>query len=243
MDEKQAGTAPELPEVTEPDGQRLEVSSEASVPYDTDMLYALLEEANPETIVVEGLEDACIGRGEWLAEETFAVYDYDRCLRILTAEHGTTEAAAIRYLHHDILGADHGLNSPVFVSRVHVPRDQFEAGPECVYDSLFDANPLAETIAGLESAYLGIGRRVGREPFAVYDYDESVYSLMEADSLSPEDARVDLDCSYLGTHTGPNTPVFVCYVRDSVEVTKQPHAGTPISLKAVGSPKGRRAVG
>lgn len=235
--EQEAGLAVELAAVGEFGQQRLGAKSGMPVPEATDLpdTYLWLQEANPEAIILEGFQEAYIGVGERFSDPGFAVYDYERCLGILVAEYGATGEAAIRYLHYHLLGADHGPASPAFVALVHVPPDQFEADPQCVYHSLADANPLAKTAIGLESAYLGIGRRAGCEPLALYGYDACIDILMAAGSESPDEARDHLDYNVLGSYHSPHMPVFVSHMCDQVEKAERPLAETHISLRAVRS--------
>ena len=99
-------------------------------------IYMWLRDANPEAVIIEGFEEAYVGMGHTYGGECFAVYDYDTSVRLLVVRHGATVTEAAACLDHEMLGADHGPNPPVLLSRVHVDPDELAADPRCVYDSL-----------------------------------------------------------------------------------------------------------
>lgn len=62
---------------------------------------------------------------------------------------------------------------------------------------------------GFEDAYLGVVRRCGQPPFALYDRDACVRILVDRDRMSPEQAEEYFTFNVEGAWVGPGTPGFV----------------------------------
>jgi len=77
-----------------------------------------LADANPEALLADGLEEAYIGLTVNHHHPVVAVYDYDKCMRVLMDE-GLTDDEASEYLEFNTLGAYVGANGPLFVRITH----------------------------------------------------------------------------------------------------------------------------
>lgn len=78
--------------------------------------YEDLSEANPDALTADGLEDAYLGHTVNHHHAIVAVYDYDKCVRVLVERDGMTEEGADEYLQFNTLGAYVGEQGPLFVS-------------------------------------------------------------------------------------------------------------------------------
>ena len=67
---------------------------------------------------------------------------------------------------------------------------------------------------GLEGAFLGICRRFGREPIALYDYHKCIEIRME-DGGTYEEASEFHEYNTMGAWVGENTPAFLVRLEDS----------------------------
>jgi len=61
---------------------------------------------------------------------------------------------------------------------------------------------------GFEEAFVGLFRRFGQNPIALYDYDKCILILMEKDSMSYEEATEHFEVNVIGTWAGEGTPGF-----------------------------------
>ena len=74
-----------------------------------------LGELNPEALMADGLEAACIGYTVNHHHAHVAVYDIDACIDVLVARDGMTSAEADEFLSFNTLGAYVGENGPLFI--------------------------------------------------------------------------------------------------------------------------------
>jgi len=74
-----------------------------------------LAEMNPEALMADGLEKACIGFTVNNHHAHVAVYDFDACIDVLVARDGMTSAEADEFLSFNTLNAFVGENGPLFI--------------------------------------------------------------------------------------------------------------------------------
>lgn len=68
--------------------------------------------------MADGLEDALIGWTVNHHHAHVAVYDFDRCIKILVKRDGMTHLEAVEFLEFNTLGAYVGENGPLYVQLV-----------------------------------------------------------------------------------------------------------------------------
>jgi len=82
-----------------------------------------LDEANPEALFADGLEEACIGHTEiWEHDGTrrhLAVYSKQKVVRLLVERDKMTPEAAYEYADFNIYSAYMGPNTPLFVDETY----------------------------------------------------------------------------------------------------------------------------
>lgn len=61
---------------------------------------------------------------------------------------------------------------------------------------------------GFDEAFLGVARRAGQTPLAVYDVDKCL-DVLVAQGLSPEEAIEHFEFNVVGAWVGPGTPLFL----------------------------------
>jgi hypothetical protein len=66
---------------------------------------------------------------------------------------------------------------------------------------------------GYEDALIGFVERFGESPVAVYDKNKCL-KILESDGMTPKEAREWFDCNTIGAYTGPQTPVFLTFLKD-----------------------------
>ena len=71
---------------------------------------------------------------------------------------------------------------------------------------LVDENPAALLADGLEPAFVGVARRCGQPPLAVYSISRAINHLVIQEGLTHEDAEEYLAFNSIGAWLGPNTP-------------------------------------
>lgn len=76
---------------------------------------AYLQEMNPEALLADGFEDALVGVGERCGQPTLAVYDYNKCVRILMDRDGMTFIDACEFLDFNSVGAWAGEHTPIWL--------------------------------------------------------------------------------------------------------------------------------
>ena len=75
----------------------------------------ILEEENPEARLMDGFDEALIGVARRCGQPTLAVYDYDKCIDILSRE--MSEDDAVEYFEFNCAGAWVGPHTPVILQR------------------------------------------------------------------------------------------------------------------------------
>ena len=73
-----------------------------------------LREAYPDALLADGFEDALIGFGTRFTHPV-AIYDYDRCVRVLVERDAMTEEEAVEFIEFNTTGAYVGESTPVFL--------------------------------------------------------------------------------------------------------------------------------
>lgn len=68
-----------------------------------------------ETLYADGFEDAFLGLGRHFNRE-LAVYDLEKCIKILMERDGMDEDEAIEFLEFNTLGAWVGEHTPIFLT-------------------------------------------------------------------------------------------------------------------------------
>jgi hypothetical protein len=81
--------------------------------------------------------------------------------------------------------------------------------PQQIKDQLAEENPDALLADGFDQALIGVARRCGQPPLAVYNYDLAVMLLCIRDKMTPEEAHEHMDFNVVGAWMGPNTPVWL----------------------------------
>lgn len=72
-----------------------------------------LADLNPEAALADGFEDALIGIAHRFGEDPVAVYDRDKCIRILMERDEMTEEDAIDHFEYNVIGT--GIpHAPIF---------------------------------------------------------------------------------------------------------------------------------
>ena len=74
---------------------------------------------NPDALVAEGLEAACIGYTLNQHHAHVAVYDFKACIDVLVERDGMTEEEADEFLAFNTLDAYVGENAPLFIRIVN----------------------------------------------------------------------------------------------------------------------------
>jgi len=74
-----------------------------------------LRELNPDALMAEGLEAACIGYTVNHHHAHVAVYDIDACIDVLIQRDGMDYEEADEFLSFNTLGAYVGENTPLFI--------------------------------------------------------------------------------------------------------------------------------
>ena len=74
-------------------------------------------EYNEEALLADGFEDAFIGIAERCSQPVLAVYDAERCIRILMERDGMNEGEAREFFDFNVTGAWMGPGTPLFLWR------------------------------------------------------------------------------------------------------------------------------
>jgi hypothetical protein len=84
-----------------------------------------LSQANPDAILLDGLEDAIIGIGGRMNMETVAVYDIDKIIGLLMKQinsedmtYEECEQHAVEYFEYNVLGLWAGDGTPILVRTI-----------------------------------------------------------------------------------------------------------------------------
>ena len=74
-----------------------------------------IQDINPESIVLEGLDDAIIGVGISFDLDPRLTYSIDKIIGILMDRDGMSYDEAMEYYHFNIAGGYFGEHGPIFV--------------------------------------------------------------------------------------------------------------------------------
>lgn len=74
-----------------------------------------LADANPDALLADGLEDAIVGYTINTTGPHVAVYDAEKCIRLLVARDGMTPEEAEEYLEFNTFCAYVGPNGPLYI--------------------------------------------------------------------------------------------------------------------------------
>jgi hypothetical protein len=81
----------------------------------SESLSEMLTELNPDALLADGLEAACIGVTVNHHHAHVAVYDVQKCIQILVERDGMTHEGAEEFLEFNTFGAYVGENGPLYV--------------------------------------------------------------------------------------------------------------------------------
>jgi hypothetical protein len=81
----------------------------------SDEIREQLAEENPEALLADGLEDALVGIARQQYKPALALYDRNKCIKILF-DQGCTLEEAEEYFEFNTQGAWVGENTPVFAT-------------------------------------------------------------------------------------------------------------------------------
>mgnify|MGYP003119598374 FL=1 len=71
-------------------------------------------------LLADGFSRAFIGIGHRAGSNDIAVYDYDKCAKVLMRRDGMTEEEAYEFLDFNVVGSYVGDLTPIFVERVSI---------------------------------------------------------------------------------------------------------------------------
>lgn len=74
-----------------------------------------LIEENPEALLADGFESALMGIARRTGQPSLAVYDTNKCVKILVKKNNMTYEEAIEFFDFNVAGAWMGENTPVFL--------------------------------------------------------------------------------------------------------------------------------
>lgn len=74
---------------------------------------------------------------------------------------------------------------------------------------MLEENPDALLADGFEAAFIGISRRCGQLPLAVYDYPKGVEVLVQRDGMTEEEAVEWMEFNVVGAWVGEHTPIWL----------------------------------
>ena len=72
------------------------------------------------TLLADGFEDAFIGHFQRVGKPRVAVYDYDKCIKVLVNRDGMSECGADEYLQFNAVGAWVGEGPPAFMHKTDI---------------------------------------------------------------------------------------------------------------------------
>lgn len=78
-------------------------------------LFRSLAEANPEALTADGFDDAYIGYTAGAFAPAVAVYDYEKCVKVLMDRDGMSHEEATEYLDFNTVGAYVGQHGPLYL--------------------------------------------------------------------------------------------------------------------------------
>jgi hypothetical protein len=71
-------------------------------------------------LLADGFSRAFIGIGHRAGSNDIAVYDYDKCAKVLMRRDGMTQEEAYEFLDFNVVGSYVGDLTPIFVERVSI---------------------------------------------------------------------------------------------------------------------------
>ena len=80
---------------------------------------------NEEALLADGFEAAYVGWAERCSKPALAVYDYEKCVRVLVERDGMSDEEAREFIEFNVTGAWCGENTPLFMTR-YDPDDYVE---------------------------------------------------------------------------------------------------------------------
>jgi len=75
-----------------------------------------LVEENPDALLADGFDQALIGIGRRVGQPSLAIYDRNKCIKILASEMGYEDAE--EYFEYNVSGAWMGPNTPIFMATI-----------------------------------------------------------------------------------------------------------------------------
>tara|TARA_R110002060_G_scaffold22317_4_gene30231 strand:- start:1506 stop:1796 length:291 start_codon:yes stop_codon:yes gene_type:complete len=72
------------------------------------------------SLLADGLEDAFIGYFQRVGKPKVAVYDYEKCLKVLIDRDGMSDSEADEYLQFNTVGAWVGEGTPAFMYKTDI---------------------------------------------------------------------------------------------------------------------------
>lgn len=69
-----------------------------------------------DTLLADGFDDALMGFG-YQHTKVIAVYDYQKCVKILMERDGMDEFDAIEHMDYNVVGSYVGDHTPIFIQR------------------------------------------------------------------------------------------------------------------------------
>lgn len=81
------------------------------------------EKSEPDEMMhADGFEAACMGVAEGFGGRRVIVYSYQKCLDILTKQHGMCADSAEDWMSHNLLGSWVGKGSPLVLHEMDFPQ-------------------------------------------------------------------------------------------------------------------------
>lgn len=77
---------------------------------------SLIAQLNPDALLAIGFEEAYIGFTDNNHSPNVAIYDTEKCIKILMKRDGMNYRDAVEYFDYNVLGAYVGENGPVFAT-------------------------------------------------------------------------------------------------------------------------------
>ena len=77
----------------------------------------LLEEVNPEALLMDGLEDACVGVARQF-NSYWPIYSLEKILQLLVARDGLNREEALEHYEFNIVGGWHGAQTPFILEEM-----------------------------------------------------------------------------------------------------------------------------
>ena len=75
-------------------------------------------------------------------------------------------------------------------------------------EQIADINPNLILMNGFDDCIMGVGARLGSEPFVIYDYDR-VIATLQSQGMTYDEAVEYHEFNQLGAYVGEHTPGFI----------------------------------